>query len=171
MIVALLAIAPQMAALAQARQSAAAMPDWWPGTPERLATRAQIEALSLEYYYRLDHGEADRVPELFTQDGTLQMSDDAPIVGRKAIEAFYAARSKTRRTRHVSTNLRLTYVDANHVEAVREITYYAGETANNRGPYPAEPAIAEYAEKLVRGEDGRWRYAWRKATPVFGARP
>ena len=144
--------------------------DWWPATPDQLATRAQIEALSNEYYYRLDHGEAEGVVELFTPDGVLQMGDEAPVVGREALKAYYAARPKTRITRHVSTNLRLTYIDADHVEAVRDLTYYHAETTQGSGPYSAVPAVVEYRESVVRGSDGRWRYASRKVDPVFSER-
>ena len=145
-------------------------PDWWPATPEQLATRAQIDALSTEYYYRLDHGEGEGVVELFTPDGVLQMGDEAPVVGHEALMAYYAARPKTRIPRHVSTNLRLTYVDADHVEAVRDLTYYHADTADGPGPYFAIPAVVEYRESVVRGSDGRWRYASRKVTPLFTER-
>ena len=146
---------------------AQAMPDWWPGTPERVAIRAQIEALSIEYYHRIDHGDAEHAADLFTPDAIFQPGGTERMVGRAAIRAYYVRRSKTIRTRHITTNLRLTYVDADHVEAVRAFTYYVGETAGNPGPYPAEPSVGEYRESLVRGADGMWRYALRVATPVF----
>lgn len=149
---------------------AAEAADWWPETPDQRAIRVQIEALSTEYYYRLDHGEAEGVVELFTPDGVLQMGDEAPVAGHEALKAYYAARPKTRITRHVSTNLRLSYLDADHVEAIRELTYYHADTAAGPGPYFAIPAVVEYRESLVRGSDGRWRYASRKVVPVFGER-
>lgn len=155
---------------AHAQRGGATMPDWWPGTPERVAIRAQIEALSTEYYYRIDHGDAESVAELFTPDGVFQPGGSPPLVGREAVRAYYARRSKTFITRHVSTNLRLTYVDARHVEAVRVFTHYLGDSAEGAGPYPAIPSVAEYRETLVRGDDGQWRYASRVAMAIFSRR-
>lgn len=164
----LLALLP-MPATTQAQTSTAALSSWSPDTPERLAIRAEIEALGTEYYYRIDHGDAPRAAELFTKDGILHIGADR-IVGRDAVHAYYIARSKTRITRHVSTNLRLTYIDANHVEAVRDITYYHGDPAASPGPYPANPSVTEYRESLVRGDDHVWRYAARVASLIFPER-
>lgn len=145
--------------------------DWWPGTAERIAIRTQIEALAVEYYYRIDHGDAEGAAELFTPDGRFQPGGSKPLVGRDAIRAYYAARSRTWVTRHITTNLRLTYVDADHVEAVRVFTHYLGDSADGPGPYPASPSVGEYHESLVRGADGQWRYARRVASAVFSRRP
>jgi hypothetical protein len=167
---ALLVMASPTATGAQTGEPAPALPDWYPGTPERIAIRAQIEALSTEYYYRLDHGEGQSVAELFTPEGVFRPGGSGPFVGREAIRDYYARRSKTWVTRHVSTNLRLVYVDADHVEAVRTFTYYMGDRAKSAGPYPAIPSVSEYRESVVRGADGVWRYALRVATGLFSAR-
>ena len=166
LLIALIAV-PQPILAAQARQDASAMPGWWPGTPEQIAARAQIEALGAEYYYRIDHGEAESAADLFIPDGVFHPGGSPPLAGREAIRAYYAARSRTIVTRHVSTNLRLTYLDADHAEAVRVITHYLREGVDGSAASSANPSVMEYRESLVRGEDGLWRYASRVATALF----
>jgi hypothetical protein len=146
--------------------TASAIPSWRPDTPERVAIRAQIEALSIEYYYRIDHGNSEDVIELFTPNAILEIGGQK-LTGREAIRRYYANRSRTWITRHVSTNLRITYIDADHVDVIRLFTYYHGDKAESAGPYPALPSVAEYHEIVERGPDGAWRYAFRASTPVF----
>jgi uncharacterized protein (TIGR02246 family) len=143
------------------------MPDWWPGSQARLLARAQIDALATEYYYRIDHGDAEGVAELFTPDAIFHPGGVAPIVGRDAIRTYYARRPRSWLTRHVTTNLRLAFIDDDHVEAVRIFTHYFGDTSKAPGPYPAYPSVAEYRESVVRGADGMWRYSSRVATALF----
>lgn len=165
-VIALLVVATPAAATAAIAQSDRET-RWQPDTPEKVAIRAEIEALSIEYYYRIDHGEAERAADLFTDGGIFQPGGSKPIVGRGAIRAYYAQRPKTWVTRHVTTNLRLTYIDADHVEVVRVFTHYIGDSAQGPPPYPAMPSVGEYKELLVRGTDRRWRYASRIASAVF----
>lgn len=132
----------------------------------RLLDRVALEDLLARYLYQLDHGQTANLADLFVQQGVLDVGSNGPITGREAIRAYYAARPTTRITRHVSTNLYLTFDDANHAHAVHTLTYYMGEGA---GPFAAAPAgVADYAEKFERGADGQWRFVYRKPTPVFG---
>lgn len=137
-------------------------------TNRQIRDRVAIEALGIEYFYLLDHGQAEKLADLFTEDGVQDQSDGKPKVGRQAIRDYYAARSKTQITRHVSTNLRLVFTARDRVEGTRTFTRYAGE-----GPAtpPAVPTVAEYQEVYVRGSDHRWRFALRKVTSLFGAAP
>lgn len=133
----------------------------------RLFNRIAIEDLIATYLFRLDHGQAVLLAELFTEDGVLDVGALGPQKGREAIRAYYAKRSTTRTTRHVSTNLYIVFDDANHAHAVHTLTYYAAEGVP---PLPAmAPAgVADYAETLVKGADGQWRFQHRKPTPIFG---
>lgn len=151
----------------EAQAVSAAMPDWWPGDAERVAIRAEVEALLHEYYYLIDHGEAESVQHMFTPDAVLRIVSREPLRGRAAIAEHYANRSKALVTRHVTSNLRVRHLGPDHVEALRVITYYRGLTTDGPGPYPATPAVVEYTEELVRGDDGRWRFTSRKSIPLF----
>lgn len=158
-----------VAAIMLGAATTGAAPGWRPDTPDRVAIRAQIEALSTEYYYRVDHDDAEGVVELFTPDAVMEIAGQR-LVGRDAIRDYYAKRSKSWVTRHITTNLRITYVDADHVEVVRTFTHYQGDRADGPGPYPANPSVAEYRERVERGTDGVWRYAHRASTALFSRR-
>jgi uncharacterized protein (TIGR02246 family) len=132
-----------------------------------LLDRVAIEDLIATYLYRLDHGQANTLADLFTDDGVLDVGGLGPQKGRDAIKAYYAKRSTTRTTRHVSTNLYVVFDDASHARAVHTLTYYAAEGAPPL-PAAAPSGVADYAEKLTRGADGRWRFQHRKPTPIFG---
>jgi uncharacterized protein (TIGR02246 family) len=137
------------------------------GRNAQLLERVAIEDLIATYLYRLDHGEAVTLAELFTEDGVLDVAATGPLTGKQAIRAYYARRSTTRTTRHVSTNLHIIFDDATHVRAVHTLTYYAAE---GMPPLPsmAPAGVADYAETLVKGADGKWRFKHRQPTPVFG---
>lgn len=159
-----------MATKETTRVQAGQMPDAPAPLPaEMLLSQIAIERLIAEYTYLLDHGATERLHEFFTEDGTLEVGSSGCIMGRDAIRAFYAKRSTTRTTRHLSSNLRLTFIDADHARGVRGLTYYAAE---GPPPHPASApfGMSDYEEVFVRGADGAWRFAARKPTPIFGFR-
>jgi uncharacterized protein (TIGR02246 family) len=135
----------------------------------RLLDRVAIEDVLSTYLYRLDHGQTDKLAELFADDGVMDVENVGALKGQAAIAAYYEKRSKTRISRHVITNLYVEFVDATHARTVHTLTYFAGEGA---GPLPATPSgVADYANTMVRGRDGVWRIEYRKPTPIFGFRP
>lgn len=135
-------------------------------TNDQLLTRVAIEALCVEYFYLLDHGRAVELADLFTENGVQDFGGERRLVGRDPIREYYAERSKTRITRHITTNLRLVYESADRVRGLRAFTHYAGEASEGELP-PAIPSVAEYEEVFERGSDGIWRFAYRKPISVF----
>lgn len=131
----------------------------------QLLDRAAIDALGVEFFYRLDHGLAETLPDLFTPDGTQDSGTGAPTLrGREAIRASYEKYSKTNVTRHVITNPHITFEGRDRARMVRTVTLYAGAPP---APLVAQPSVGEYEEVLVRGKDGRWLFASRKLTRMF----
>jgi SnoaL-like domain len=134
-----------------------------------LLDRVAIEDLLATYLYRLDHGQTDKLAELFAEDGVMDVENVGALKGHAAIAAYYEKRSKTRTTRHIMTNLYIEFDDATHARTSHTLTYFAGEGA---GPFPATPSgVADYSNIVVRGSDGKWRIQYRKPTPIFGFRP
>jgi uncharacterized protein (TIGR02246 family) len=133
-------------------------------TTEQLLTRVAIDALCVEYFYLLDHGQAEKLADLFTENGVQDFGGGKQLTGRDAIRKYYAARSKTTITRHVTTNLRLIYENSNRVSGIRTFTHYSGE---GPGEPPAIPSVAEYEEIFERGADGQWRFVYRKPISLF----
>jgi hypothetical protein len=162
-------IAALLLALSCGTSAAAARPVSNSIEKQHMLDRVAIDDVLSTYLYRLDHGQADRLPELFSDDGVMDVENVGALKGHQAIADYYSKRSKTRTTRHVITNLYIEFVDRDHAKTVHTLTYFMGEGA---GPFPATPlGVADYSNNLVRAKDGKWRIAYRKPTPVFGFRP
>ena len=87
--------------------------------------RSEIEALSAEFAYLIDHDESERVADLFTEQGSYGVREGKRSVGRPEIRAAYAARAARglRTARHAFTNLRLVFEDADRVRATSILTF------------------------------------------------
>lgn len=142
------------------------------GAPVReTMDRVAIERLTIEYSYLLDHGRATELAALFTDDAVLELSSGMRATGRDAIAAYYARRAmEPRTTRHLSTNLRIVFETPDRAVGTRLILYFRGESGSP--PFPAAPgSVNEYQEVFVRGGDGQWRFALRKAKLLFSGLP
>lgn len=130
--------------------------------------RVAIEQLTVEYSFLLDHGRANELAELFTEDGIFDNPNlGVRAVGREAIAAYYAQRAaEARTTRHITTNLRLEFETTDRATGTRIILYYRGD---GPGPtFPAKPgSVGEYIEVFKRGADGKWRFASRISKLIF----
>lgn len=128
-------------------------------------TRAAIQALVTEFSFRVDHGEATGIPELFTEDGRFE-SPMAKLNGKDAITAAMAQRAHANyKTRHVVNNLRLKLDTAAQIRGTVLLTLYRWKPDDD--PQAQASAILEYEDVYVRGGDGQWLFASRKAIPVL----
>jgi ketosteroid isomerase-like protein len=127
--------------------------------------RAAIEALVIEHAWLIDHGQAGRLDELYTEDG-LMTGLGPEVRGREAIRVWGKSRAAiTERTsRHVSTNLRLQALAAGDITGHVILTVYRhdGEGMGDTTPF----AIADYRD-VYRRDGQSWRFAERHLTTVF----
>ena len=135
--------------------------------PVDLGTRQAIEQLVAEHAWLIDHGQADRVAALFTEDARL-LGIGPDKVGQAAIQAWAAERAAMtgRRSRHVQSNLRLAAASAVECRGTVVLTLYRHD-----GPGKAEPApfmVAEYDDIYRKGPDDTWRFAERRLSVLFG---
>lgn len=126
----------------------------------------QIEALIYEHAWLVDHGEAHRLHELYTEDGRL-LGVGPDKIGKAALAAYGTdRRGQTGRTaRHVCTNIRLQPDGAGRVKGTALCTLFRSD-----GPSigTADPvAVGEYDDIYVRQPDGRWLILERRMTLVF----
>jgi len=128
--------------------------------------RAEIEQLNIECGWYLDHAMFDAFAGCFTTEARLGVTGGQPIVGRPAIRARYGAMPAGRTVRHFAGPVHLTWEDARHVRGLRSVSIYASDVPAPRPPI--SPTIMDYQELYERGADGKWRYAERIVTPVFG---
>jgi hypothetical protein len=136
--------------------------------PEQLVSEADHLALSRlveEISWRIDHGRADSVWELFVPDGVLATSG-TPLIGHDAIHAWGRARAASAaRTRHIISGMRFTDGGDGRATGSTLLTVFIHE-GDGRGP--AIPSVVgEDTDEFVRTDAG-WRFASRTFEVLFG---
>jgi uncharacterized protein (TIGR02246 family) len=136
---------------------------------ERMAIERECERLVTRYCHVIDHGEASRVADLFTEDGIWR----APGVvhqGIDKIRSAFTAREETRErmSRHVCNNGLIEVVDEDHATGVVYLTLYRHDGDEQRRVSPLEGAemVGEYRDRFVRTAQG-WRIAERSTHVSF----
>jgi ketosteroid isomerase-like protein len=131
------------------------------------ADRLAIEALIHEFSWLIDHGEAQKLPELFTEDGRVLGVGPAKM-GQQAIAEWGRERvaMTQRRSRHVQSNIRLEAISASVVRGTVVLTLYRHDGEGPGSPSPL--LIGEYQDVYQRGADARWRFAERSLAVLFG---
>jgi hypothetical protein len=135
--------------------------------PERLVSDADHLSLSrlvVEIAWRIDHGQADKVWELFVPDGVLDTSG-TPLVGHDAIRNWGRARvASTTRTRHICSGMRFTDCGNGRASGSTLLTVFMHD-GDGRGP--AVPAVVgEDTDEFTRTDAG-WRFASRTFEILF----
>ncbi|MBD3848319.1 ketosteroid isomerase-like protein [Bosea sp. OAE752] len=129
--------------------------------------RAAIEDLIQRHAWLIDHGEADRIGALFTEDaGLYGVGPDK--LGRAAIATWGAERAamRERRSRHVQSNILIEPVSSDAAHGCVVLTLYRHD---GPGPGAAAPfLICEYADRYRKEPDGAWRFAERRLAVLFG---
>ncbi len=115
----------------------------------------------MSYGYDLDFMDADGLANLFADDGRWEMSP-TPLVGRKAIHDFWASQAgRSYVTRHVITNTRVEFTDADHAKGTAYLTMYRFDPNHPETIKSLEPALLGLLhDDYVRTADG-WRFALR----------
>lgn len=127
-------------------------------------TRAAIQALTIEHAYKLDHGLADTLHELYAEDGELLGLPPRDLIGREDLAQWGAARVKLARTsRHVETNHRLVW-DNETLKGTVCATVYRSDTADTSNTAPF--MVGDYEDEYVQ-EDGEWKFQRRIITRAF----
>lgn len=128
------------------------------------ATRDEIIALTVEHAYRLDHGMADTLHELYTHDGELLGLPPTDLIGRDAIKKWGAKRVTLIRTsRHVETNHRVVLNDG-VLTGTLVATVYRSDTEDVTNTKPF--MIGDY-EDIYEREDGQWKIRQRVIRKSF----
>jgi hypothetical protein len=125
--------------------------------------RMQIEQACLrlvtEYCHLVDHGEAARIADLFTDDGVWMKTE-----GRAALQQFFQSRQDDigRMSRHVCDNTLIDVLDADRARGVTYLTLYRhdGEPGRHVSPLVGPVLLGEYRDTFVRTPDG-WRFERR----------
>jgi hypothetical protein len=114
----------------------------------------ELVRLVEELAWRTDNGQADRVHELFVDDGVLQTGPE-PLIGRDAINRWGAERSKSQTpTFHVCSGMRFVSTGDDSARGTTNIMMFS----TNADTTPA--VIGRDADTFTRTPDG-WRFASR----------
>lgn len=130
------------------------------------AARAEIESLLTEFCWRVDHGEAASVAELFIEHGRV-ITPMFTLEGRAQIAAHFLKRDgdKTILSRHQWSNLRLTPESPTRVRADMIVQTHLGQ----QGP-PVAPLglmIGDSLDVVEKGSDDVWRFVERRLHVAF----
>ena len=138
---------------------------------ERTSIEAACQRLVVAYCHYVDHGEASKVADLFTEDGVWE-APDVTVEGSQSIRDFFHGldQDKTRMTRHLCSNFQLNEVSTTTATGVVYVTLYRhqGEEARSTSPLVGPAAVGEYRDQFVHTPDG-WRIRHRVAMADFVA--
>jgi hypothetical protein len=123
----------------------------------------EIRGLIIECAYLFDHGMADKVPDLWVDEGVLKLGDNV-MNGKPEIVAWTAKRAtQERQSLHTISNIRVTPTGPDRAEAVAYMVVYMQDPG---GPTPEAPmGVGEYRDEFVR-RDGRWFFINRRTVAV-----
>jgi SnoaL-like domain len=143
------------------------VPPRLPVTNEARSIHAELEALNVEFWYRVDHHDGVGVGELFTEQG-IYSSGAGRNVGRTAISTSYRQRAARgpRVARHVHSNQRITIEAPDRARGVSIVTLWARD-----GHAPLDAVlpviVADVHDEYVRGADGVWYIEHRHLVTAF----
>lgn len=137
------------------------------------ATRMEIERacgrLVTQYCHLVDHGEAEKVADLFAKTGVWKSAQHA-MDGQEAVREGFAARqaNKARMSRHVCNNLIVDVIDEDHAAGTVYLTLYRHDGPEARAVSPLEGPflVGEYRDRFVRTHEG-WRFECREIFVSF----
>ena len=136
---------------------------------DKLAIERECARLVTAYCHYIDHGSAERVAELFSEDG-VWASTEATLEGRDEIRKAMAERrdNAARMSRHVCDNLLIDVIDENSAEGVVYLTLYRhdGKEGRRLSPLEGPLMVGEYQDRFQRGPDG-WRITRREVVVDF----
>ena len=135
--------------------------------PVEAADYIQLSWLVTEIAWRIDHGRADTVYELFTEKGEMSLGQNA-LKGHDQIRECGRQRVlATYHTRHVCTNMRFFIGDYGTVMGTTLLTVYMSQGDK---PVIALPrSIGEDWDRFVRTKEKGWRFASREYHEVFAS--
>jgi len=136
---------------------------------ERMQIERACERLMIEYCHLVDHGEAARLADLFTEDG-VWTSSEGTSSGRDGLRKGFQARPDMagRMSRHVCTNALIDVLDRNSAKGVVYLTLYRHDGVPGRATSPIQTPfkIGEYRDEFKRTAAG-WKFHRRELVVSF----
>jgi hypothetical protein len=138
---------------------------------ERLLAERACERLIVEYCRRVDFGEAARIADLFTEDGTWE-GVELFLDGREAIRTWFTERQGLERrvSRHVCTNIGVELTSETEATTLCYLINYRRDRPEGDLSLPVAGDIPKFVgecrDAFRRTDDG-WRFTSRKVELAF----
>lgn len=136
---------------------------------QRLLIERECERLVVDYCHFVDHGEASRIADLFTEDGVWKSPENTMKGREELLQGFGLRQANTRRmSRHVCNDFRVDVIDDDHAEGAVYLTLYRhdGDEGRRLSPLEGPQMVGEYRDRFVRTSEG-WRIAHREIEVSF----
>ena len=132
--------------------------------------RRALEALMTEFAYRVDHGLADRVHELFTENGSIRGPGLAMHSRDEIARQFRERAADTRRvSRHFWSNPRYERIDDRAVQVITAVQTFIHRLEEGE-ELPASGytlVVGDSIDVAEQGSDGRWLFRSRELVVAF----
>ena len=123
-----------------------------------------LARLVTELFWRIDHGKADSVHEMFTADGQMSMGPTA-LRGREELQEWGRKRVHVSyRTLHLCTNMRFVTNGDDAATGHVALTVYQDDSEGPGTTLPA--AVGEDQDRFVRTSEG-WQFECRSFNVAF----
>lgn len=136
---------------------------------QRMQIERECNRLVTAYCHLVDHGEADQIADLFTEDG-VWTSPEFTANGREQVRKAMAQRqaNAARMSRHVCNNLQVDVIDADRADGVVYLTLYRhdGKPGRRLSPLSGPVLVGEYRDSFARTDDG-WKISRREIVVSF----
>lgn len=136
---------------------------------QRVLIERDCERLVTAYCQFVDHGQADRVPDLFAENGTW-CGPGAKMTGQKELRDGFASRQADAMvmSRHICNNLLVEVIDEDHATGCAYLTLYRHEGKPSRrvSPLDGPLLVGEYRDRFVRTDTG-WKFETRDLEICF----
>jgi len=136
---------------------------------DQLLIERECERLVTNYCHHVDHGEAEKIADLFSDDG-IWRSPGVEMNGVDEVRKGFAARQANvgRMSRHVCNNLLINVIDEDNATGTVYLTLYRhdGEAQRRTSPLDGPELVGEYRDRFVRTDTG-WRFAERDTSVSF----
>ena len=139
------------------------------GRLQKMEIEKACERLIYQYCYLVDHDEAAKIADLFTEYGTW-FNVNVTMNGSDGIRQGFQKRqdNQARMSRHVCTNVLIDVISAYEARATvyMSLYFHDGEPGRERSPTDCLQKLGEYRDRFVKTEE-RWRFASREVIANF----
>jgi hypothetical protein len=135
----------------------------------KILIERECARLVTQYCHYVDHDEAAKIADLFTEDGVWK-SAQFTMIGRHQIRKGFQKRqdNKGRMSRHVCNNLLIDVIsETEAIGTVYLILYFHdGDPGRTSSPTDSLQKLGEYRDRFAKTKDG-WRFARRESVANF----